>query len=83
MLALHCYSNAVELRLETIDEEEDEYSLDEIKEFEAVNPAWQETLNALLQGSSRSRSLAHSDGRSVRFSARQFNSARVFLCRRR
>lgn len=49
MITLHYYSNTIGVRLETI-EEEDEYSLDKIKEFEEVDPAWQETLNALLQG---------------------------------
>lgn len=49
MLTLHYYSNCIGVRLETIEEEE-EYSIDEIKEFEAVDPAWQEALNALLQG---------------------------------
>ncbi|KAK6617445.1 5'-AMP-activated protein kinase subunit gamma-2 [Polyplax serrata] len=48
MITLHYYSNTIGVRLETI-EEEDEYSLDKIKEFEEVDPAWQETLNALLQ----------------------------------
>lgn len=65
MLTLHFYSNTIKTRLETI-EEGDEYSLDKIKEFEDIDPAWQETLNLLLQGTliaryniSLSRTLFH------------------------
>lgn len=51
MISLHYFSNAVHVRLGTIAEVEDEeYSLDQIKEFEEVDPLWQEALTALLQG---------------------------------
>jgi uncharacterized protein HemX len=55
MLRLHYYSNVVRLRLESIDEDDDEvYSLDQIKEFEAVSRAWKEALaEHLLQGTAR------------------------------
>lgn len=49
MIAFHYYSNAFGFQLDTIDEE-DEYALDKIKEFEEIDPAWQETLCSLLQG---------------------------------
>jgi hypothetical protein len=55
MLRLHYYSNVVRLRLESIDEDDDEvYSLDQIKEFEDVSRAWKEALaEHLLQGIAR------------------------------
>lgn len=52
MLTFHYYSNNFGVRLESIDEqeEEEEYALDKIKEFEEIDPVWQEALNAMLQG---------------------------------
>jgi hypothetical protein len=54
MLRLHYYSNVVWLRLEAIDEDDEVYSLDQIKEFEEVSRAWKEALaEHLLQGIAR------------------------------
>jgi hypothetical protein len=54
MLRLHYYSNIVGLRLESIDEDDGVYSLDQIKEFEEVSHAWKEALaEHLLQGIAR------------------------------
>jgi hypothetical protein len=54
MLRLHYYSNIVGLRLESIEEEDGVYSLEEIKEFEDVSRAWKEALaEHLLQGIAR------------------------------
>jgi hypothetical protein len=54
MLRLHYYSNIVGLRLESIEEDDGVYSLDEIKEFEEVSRAWKEALaEHLLQGIAR------------------------------
>jgi hypothetical protein len=51
MLRLHYYSNIVGLHLESIEEDDEVYSLDQIKEFEAVSRAWKEALaEHLLQG---------------------------------
>ena len=49
MLRLHYYSNSVGLRLPSIEEEDEVYSLDQIKEFEAVSQAWKEELAEILQ----------------------------------
>ncbi|KAG8288135.1 hypothetical protein J6590_023500 [Homalodisca vitripennis] len=48
MIRLHYYSNSVALRLPLIEEEEEVYRIDEIKEFEAVDTAWKETLAQIL-----------------------------------
>jgi hypothetical protein len=54
MLRLHYYSNIVGLRLESIEEDDGVYSLDQIKEFEEVSRAWKEALaEHLLQGIAR------------------------------
>lgn len=54
MLRLHYYSNVVGLRLEAIEEDDEVYSLDQIKEFEEVSRAWKEELaEHLLQGIAR------------------------------
>lgn len=54
MLGLHYYSNIVGLRLESIEEDDEVYSLDQIKEFEEVSRAWKEALaEHLLQGIAR------------------------------
>lgn len=54
MLRLHYYSNVVGLRLEAIEEDDEVYSLDQIKEFEEVSRAWKEALaEHLLQGIAR------------------------------
>jgi hypothetical protein len=51
MLRLHYYSNVVGLHLEAIEEDDEVYSLDQIKEFEEVSRAWKEALaEHLLQG---------------------------------
>lgn len=51
MLRLHYYSNVVRLCLQSIDEDDEVYSLDQIKEFEDVSRAWKEELaEHLLQG---------------------------------
>lgn len=58
MLRLHYYSNVVRLRLQSIDEDDEVYSLDQIKEFEDVSRAWKEALaEHLLQGIARLVSL--------------------------
>lgn len=49
MLRLHYFSNLVALQLP--DQDEEVYRLDQIKEFESVDPAWKEVLSEyLLQG---------------------------------
>lgn len=54
MLRLHYYSNVVGLHLEAIEEDDEVYSLDQIKEFEDVSRAWKEELTEhLLQGIAR------------------------------
>ncbi|KAK7793405.1 hypothetical protein R5R35_014311 [Gryllus longicercus] len=50
MLGLHYYSNAVCVRLPTIEEEDEVYRIDQIKEFEHVDPAEKEALAELLLG---------------------------------
>lgn len=51
MLRLHFYSNVVRLREEEEDEEEEVYRIDQIKEFERVDPAWKEIVaEYLLRG---------------------------------
>lgn len=49
MLRLHIFSNHVRLYLPTIEEEEDFYSIDEIKEFENVSQAYKEWLADVLE----------------------------------
>ena len=49
MLRLHYYSNSVGLRLPSIEEEDEVYGLEQIKEFEAISQAWKEVLTELLQ----------------------------------
>jgi hypothetical protein len=54
MLRLHYYSNIVGFRLESIEEDDEVYSLDQIKEFEEVSREWKEALaEHLLQGIAR------------------------------
>jgi hypothetical protein len=54
MLRLHYYSNIVGLHLESIEEDDEVYSLDQSKEFEEVSRAWKEALaEHLLQGIAR------------------------------
>lgn len=49
MLRLHFYSDHVKVRLTPINEEEEFYRLDEIKEFEEVSQLYKEWLAELLE----------------------------------
>lgn len=49
MLRLHCYSNYVRFKLEPIDEEEEVYGVNQIKEFEEVSQLYKEWLAELLE----------------------------------
>lgn len=49
MLRLHIFSNHVRIFLPTIEEEEEVYSLDQIKEFETVSQDYKDWLADLLE----------------------------------
>lgn len=49
MLRLHIFSNHVRLFLPTIEEEEEFYSIDQIKEFEYVSPEYKEWIADVLE----------------------------------
>lgn len=53
MLRLHIFSNHVRLFLPAIEEEEEFYSIDQIKEFEYVSPEYKEWLADLLEQGTR------------------------------
>lgn len=55
MLRLHIFSNHVRVLLPPIQEEDEVYSIDQIKEFEYVSPEYKEWLADILEQGSLAR----------------------------
>lgn len=54
VLRLHYFSNSPSLRLPSIEEEDEVYRPDQIKEFDLVDPAWKTDIAEALDKGSRS-----------------------------